>query len=339
MAWLTGWAYRKKITIDETKIDSDLTDFPVLVKLTSSNFNFSKARSDGYDIRFTSSDGSTILKYERERHDATNQVAEYWVKIPSVSGSSDTDFYIYYGKSDASDGADPTNVWDSNFKGVWHLQDYTPSQVNDSTVNANHGTKTSANNPQEVDGKIYKGQEMSADRIIKQPMAGQPTGNSPITLEAWAKVSTTGEHVLVCVGADGVGPTAYGINLTSASYAKARAQFPSGNGVVDGTTTISTGTWYYVAGVYNTSTNKIYLNGVQEGSINYSSGNLTNKGVTLGAWDTYTGSNTTIDEIRVSNVARSAAWIKASYHSGNNSLVSYGSEEVPVAGRSQGFIF
>ncbi len=37
--------------------------------------------------------------------------------------------------------------------------------------------------------------------------------------------------------------------------------------------------------------------------------------------------NGLIDEIRVSNVARSAAWIKASYNSGNNSLVSYGSEE------------
>jgi len=81
MAWLTGWTYRKKITIDETKVDADLTDFPVLVKLTSTNFDFSKARSDGYDIRFTSSDGTTLLKYERERHDATNQVAEYWVKI------------------------------------------------------------------------------------------------------------------------------------------------------------------------------------------------------------------------------------------------------------------
>ena len=52
--WLSGWTYRKEITIDATKIDADLTDFPVLVKLTSTNFDFSKVRSDGFDIRFTS---------------------------------------------------------------------------------------------------------------------------------------------------------------------------------------------------------------------------------------------------------------------------------------------
>ena len=68
--WLTGWAERIKITTDQTDIDADLTDFPVLVKLTSTNFDFSKARSDGFDIRFTSSNGTTLLKYEREKHDS-----------------------------------------------------------------------------------------------------------------------------------------------------------------------------------------------------------------------------------------------------------------------------
>ena len=68
--WLTGWSYRKQITIDETKVDDDLTDFPVLVGLASStNFDFTKASSTGADIRFTSSDEATRLKYEGERHD------------------------------------------------------------------------------------------------------------------------------------------------------------------------------------------------------------------------------------------------------------------------------
>ncbi|PIY59684.1 hypothetical protein COY96_00485, partial [Candidatus Wolfebacteria bacterium CG_4_10_14_0_8_um_filter_37_11] len=118
--WLSGWSYRKLITIDHTKIDETLTDFPVLVKLTSSNFDFSKALSTGYDIRFTSDNGTTLLKYERERHDQANSLAEYWVKVPSISNTSPTNFYLYYGKSDAADGADPTNVWDANYKGVWH---------------------------------------------------------------------------------------------------------------------------------------------------------------------------------------------------------------------------
>ena len=140
--WLEGWQYRKKITIDETKVDADLTDFPTLVKLTSSNLDFSKARSDGYDIRFTDSDGTTLLKYERERHDQANSLAEYWVKVPAVSGTVDTDIYIYYGKSDAADGAEPSNVWDSSCKMVQHLQE-TSGSYYDSTSNNNDGTAPS----------------------------------------------------------------------------------------------------------------------------------------------------------------------------------------------------
>lgn len=51
-SWLTGWNYRKKITIDNTKIDDTLTDFPVRVYLNADADIGASARSDGYDIRF-----------------------------------------------------------------------------------------------------------------------------------------------------------------------------------------------------------------------------------------------------------------------------------------------
>ena len=38
---LSGWSYRTKITIDSSLIDSNLSDFPILVKLDNSNFDFS----------------------------------------------------------------------------------------------------------------------------------------------------------------------------------------------------------------------------------------------------------------------------------------------------------
>lgn len=68
MAWLSGWNYRNKLTIDSSKIDASLSDFPIKVILDDDNFDFSKALSTGNDIRFTSSDGKTLLKYERELH-------------------------------------------------------------------------------------------------------------------------------------------------------------------------------------------------------------------------------------------------------------------------------
>ena len=183
--WLTGWAERIKITTDQTDIDADLTDFPVLVKLTSTNFDFTKALSTGNDIRFTASDGSTLLKYERERHDSTNSLAEYWVKVPSVSSTTDTDFYIYYGNSGAADGADPIAVWDSSHVMVQHKKDITTSTINDSTVNANNGTKRAANEPIQADGKIGKAQNYDGynDYVEIPHFDAFPRGD--VTIEFW----------------------------------------------------------------------------------------------------------------------------------------------------------
>ena len=67
--WLEGWSYGKKITIPANSIDADLTDFPATVYLNSSNFDFSKTKQDGSDIRFTDKNLS-LLKYERKEHRA-----------------------------------------------------------------------------------------------------------------------------------------------------------------------------------------------------------------------------------------------------------------------------
>ena len=182
--WLTGYSYRKKITIDATKIDTTLTDLPVLVKLTNANFDFTKARSDGYDIRFTESDGETLLKYERERHDDGSELAEYWIKVPSISSSVDTDIYIYYGKADASDGENTTNVWDSNFKAVWHMNDLTASTIEDSTSNNHDGNKGGADNPAETDAKIAKGQDFDGnDSVLVPNHADWDFGTDDFTIE------------------------------------------------------------------------------------------------------------------------------------------------------------
>lgn len=64
-AWLAGWQFRKKITISNTNVGSDLAAFPLLVKITADS-DMSTALSTGYDIRFAGSDGTTLLPYERE---------------------------------------------------------------------------------------------------------------------------------------------------------------------------------------------------------------------------------------------------------------------------------
>ena len=336
--WLSGYTTRKKITIDKSKIDADLTDFPVLVKLTSSNFDFSKANSDGFDLRFTSSDGTTLLKYERERHDATNKLAEYWVKIPSISSTANTIFYLYYRVEDTDDGADPTNVWDSNFKGVWHMKDLTTSTIEDSTSNNNDGTKKAANEPTQADGQIAKAQNFDGTNDYIQTGDAPSldiSGTSPITEEAWVKIDTipsTHPYAVTMITETGNLDTTYdkGIKITTAGKATFYVYDGSIKEVV-GKTTLATGTWYHLVGLYNGTNIKIYVNGVDDESASVTATktyNFTTPQLVISLANVINSYvDGIIDEVRISNTARSAAWIKASYYSGNNSLVSYGSEE------------
>src|SRR6185436_6040761 len=87
-AWYaTGgnWGYRKTITINHIKVpNTNQTDFPVLIDVTDSNLA-TNAQSDGDDILFTSSDGSTKLNHEIETYTSSTGRLTAWVKVPTLS--------------------------------------------------------------------------------------------------------------------------------------------------------------------------------------------------------------------------------------------------------------
>ena len=95
-------------SIDHTKIDADLTDFPVLIHLSAESgangFNGSimldalmPGGSDAYKKRFAvyAPDGTQCYT-EIEKLDSTNHEAWLWVKVPQVSADADTQLRIYY---------------------------------------------------------------------------------------------------------------------------------------------------------------------------------------------------------------------------------------------------
>ncbi|OGD83020.1 hypothetical protein A2775_01040 [Candidatus Curtissbacteria bacterium RIFCSPHIGHO2_01_FULL_39_57] len=106
-----SWSYRRAITVDNTSNSTNLTNFQVEIKLTSSNFDYTKANSDGSDIRFTDSNGTTLIDHWTEAYDSTNQEAYFMVEIPSITASSSKTIYIYYGNT----GASSTSSWDNTF--------------------------------------------------------------------------------------------------------------------------------------------------------------------------------------------------------------------------------
>lgn len=98
--WLSGWSYRRPITITE-RSGSTLTDYQVLVTLdTSSIIAQGKMRTDAGDLRFTASDG-TSLPYWIESGVNTS-LTKIWVEVPSIPRSSTENIYAYYGNPSAS---------------------------------------------------------------------------------------------------------------------------------------------------------------------------------------------------------------------------------------------
>jgi len=92
------WNYSQEIIITE-KAGKTLTDYPVPVGLNSSNFNFSKAKIDGSDIRFFS--GNQTLNYWIETWNPKNEEAIIWVKVPDVPASGTSEILMKYGNSGA----------------------------------------------------------------------------------------------------------------------------------------------------------------------------------------------------------------------------------------------
>ncbi len=133
--WLSGWMYRIPITITEQS-GSTLTDYQVLIQLSSTNFNFAHAKSDGSDIRFTSSDGKTSLDYWIEEWTATS--AKIWVEIPSIPANGQIEIYMYYGNPSATSESDGNAVFDffDDFEGSvldttkWVVEEQNPTIQN-----------------------------------------------------------------------------------------------------------------------------------------------------------------------------------------------------------------
>jgi len=128
-AWYdVDWEHRKKITLSlNTEISSNLNNFPVLVSVTDSDFTKS-SDSEGRDIFFTADDGTTVLSYEIERFNSSTGEIIAWVNIPTLLAASTTDIYIYYKGPTQST---PSNMWDSNYKLVYHLNQTSTGTLNE----------------------------------------------------------------------------------------------------------------------------------------------------------------------------------------------------------------
>ncbi len=360
MGWLTGWGQRIRLIIDHNDIDDSLTNFPVLVYLSTSSgrnnsdvsFIFDELLNDANrkKIAVTKADGVTECYVEIEHWDHANEKAWLWVKVPDVDPDVDTAIYLYYDKTHADNDAyvgDPSdavvhNVWDANFKLVSHMRDDPDNaHIRDSTVNANDGTKLAAGEPAVTTvGKIDDAQDFDGgtgndDKIVIPHNAG--LNLSVLTVEAWIEFGAPAPPVAgyiwnkFRVPIPRAGFNFWHYNIDNKFYFQATEGPAWPTWSLASTNAYSTGV-HYVVITNDESYMRMYIDGV-EAAIPLASGVIA--GGTTDAWigrsiagDNYTWQGF-LDEMRASNVARNAAWIKASYESGRDDLIDFGFEEPP----------
>ncbi len=356
--WLSGWAKRVRCFIDHNDIDAPLTDFPVMLYLSNSSgrnnddvsFIFDELQSDAnrYKIAVTTDNCTTELYVEIEKWDDASEQAWLWVRVPSISDTTDTELQLYFDSSHADNTTyvGDTNsdaakmVWDSNFAMVQHLGEDSTT-LYDSTANDNDETnpppeppspgyiRATYNDPGIIDGSY----SFSSGSRIQMAHSSSLDITESITLEAFVYLNDTSDGKLI-VKDDPFDVGGSGCYNLQQENSELELMLDLGAGWVrasDGT--YNTGEWVYVTGTYDRTTIRLYLNGVERATnpqtaairssdiINVALGNRADDNGNL--YDL----NGLLDEVRVSDTARSAAWIGASYESGIDDLIAFGPEE------------
>jgi hypothetical protein len=332
-------AYRMKIGPLGYNRPETLTNFPALVVLSTnlSGFSYSQFGSpNGYDLRFSSGNGSQELNYEVEKWN-TSGSSYIWVQVPQLQSGG----YIWatWGNSASSITSAPaaytTNgaTWPTaSYAAVWHMDqpnvlDSTANKLNGGSV---VGTITNATGLVAGADGVANGYDQVPDSTTLDSIS------SAITVSGWVCFNTlpTGEQPLMrkdnhwSLEATVDGGT---LELRSALATSGPSGWTASNDDPF-SPALTLGKWYYLAFSYSGAAGKLwnFENGLPIGTSPH------NIGATISANNNFLGLGgiygasllgAVLDELRVEQVFRSTNWMWASYLTvaSNTSFSAYGS--------------
>lgn len=316
-AWYEAqpWTRRVPLTIAAGAVTADLTDFTVLVQVTSFDLG-ANAQADGDDIRFTAANGTTTLAHEIERWDPGTGSLTAWVRVPSLPTGSATTLYLYYGAADSPAQQDPRATWASEVIGAWHLG-LDPSgpapQVDDSTVANRDGISAGAMSSGDlVPGLV--GRAVDFDGVDDRFDLGnwELSDHGELTASAWVNLDSVASTGAVL--AKGSGPAARVVELGhNGSAARARLSVGGTTAEVSGGT-LSTGAWHHLVASWDGTSLQLHVDGVRvaaAGAYGVIDADPAMP-VTIGDFGAGGGPiDGRVDEVRLEATGRSSAWIAA----------------------------
>ena len=305
-----SYLQRMSITIVAGKVPSTQNDFPLLI-----NRAFPELMGESVEsIRMGTEDFT--LDYEIQKFNTVNGQLIAWVKTPSIS---DNDvFFIYFDGPNTVDNQNPAAVWDANYKVVSHLNGVgtdSTSNGQDFTIN---GTTTV---PAKIgDGIDFPGGTIT-DFLIRNPFSGFPT--TAITCEFWIKTSATGDGMVSYASASGARTNDFTV-FVQESLLMFITGIQESTGV-----SFNDGVFHHFVVTWSSSDGEliVYIDSVSSFSSTIALGAvfLENGSLVLGQdQDTVGGGfqagqalDGIMDELRLSDIARSADYVTTSFNNQN----------------------
>ncbi|MCX7727001.1 MAG: DUF2341 domain-containing protein, partial [Chitinispirillaceae bacterium] len=312
-------------------ITKDIYNFPLLLRLTSENFDFDKVLEDGNDIRVVKKDTATPLPFEIERWDKNNRSAIIWVRIDTIYSNSDSQYiWLIYGETE-NIYSHSICVFDTsdNFMAVYHFSD----NLTDATPNKFNGIDSGTNeltNSIIGKGRAFNG---SSQFFTIGDLPDRQTG----TISFWFKPNKTVdafmEKTMGIWGTKQDDNTDYHISLQGKEFYAGRGvpgaliakqeKEEVGYYLSSKTQKFSNNNWYYVTWCWDQKHNYLYLNGALEdsigGSVSLSAKAIEEIGRVHYDVNNIAGGgplyfNGALDEFRIENICRSQDWIKLAYY-------------------------
>lgn len=345
---ITGQTWERPIVVNHSQVMDtvDLIDFPLLVSFSdpdlrsTSNGGF-VVSVDGHDIVFTG-DGDKQLDHEIEKYDASTGQIVAWVRLPILYHQEDTELKISCGNPTLNTAPPSENVWNSNYKAVWHMhQD--PSSTNqedacDDYDAVSHGNMPSSSLNNGIIGDAVK-MDGSNDYYSIKDLNYQGVGQTTsLCVSAWVKTNFNN--------------STYNSNWSIVDFDRTKhynfyvhgtgmLSFSStGNGTLDlhggAAGQVNNNEWHHVAATFNGNTKSVYIDGVLVGTqanVHPNGIGSTNKRYGMigdgSQAAIYNGSRYNkyydgwIDELRISETCRSTGWLQTEYNNQNSPETFY----------------
>jgi hypothetical protein len=338
-----NYAFQDFITLNTTSlgITSNLINFPALLSIQDNNLIISSACADkvqnpngpNYDFAFVNA--GSELYYQVESYNQVTGTLLVWVQVPTLTYAANNTISFYYGSKSPTmthNAAFFANTWASDYLTVYHFNEgSTSATIVDATSNGKNAVQT---NTTLATGEITGAYQFNGtnSNILSTSNAFNITGS--FTLSAWVNSTSftgyTDQKVLTNQSSYSLGGyklSLYGGSATT-MYDEVETRSATGTVSLDraatGGTALTLGIWHYIQGIYDSSTSTFYsyLDGKLDRSLTgaVASGN---NGSNLSIGSDFAAANWfygIIDEARISNVAKSADWIKAEYKNQGNPI-------------------